>query len=210
MKPDNILLVPSNRNCDSVPKFVAKIADFGLAKRGRKSKRTRYDRYLRGTAMYMAPEVVLDHVQEAPADIWALGCLVLEMLTGKSPWDSEFDFAMKGLFRRIGDSGALPQIPAWISDDAREFLNRCFVRNPMFRFTTEMLMDLPFVSGVVEEEDEDDYHDDEVAENSDLLLWSEDPEEWRSSAEKFTVNEHKRKRYSHFIPITGADLVFTT
>ena len=65
-----------------VAHFAAKIADLGLAKRSWQRKKMRMD--LRGTALYMAPECLIGCVQEPPSDIWALGCVVCEMLTGIS------------------------------------------------------------------------------------------------------------------------------
>ena len=70
-------------NTTTATHFVAKIADLGLAKRSWQRKKMRMD--LRGTALYMAPECLIECVQEPPFDIWALGCVVCEMLTEKSP-----------------------------------------------------------------------------------------------------------------------------
>ena len=42
---------------------------------------------VRGTALHMAPERLMKSVQEPPSNIWALGCVVCEMLIGKSTWD---------------------------------------------------------------------------------------------------------------------------
>ncbi|KAF9686280.1 hypothetical protein SADUNF_Sadunf03G0142300 [Salix dunnii] len=146
LKPENILLVS---NSAKAGEFVAKIGDFGLAKKSEKrSKKMKIDPYLRGTALYMAPETVANHVQEPPCDIWALGCVVLEMLTGKPAWDLKPHVTTEELLRKIGDGYELPKIPSQISKDAKDFLKRCFVANPMFRFTAEMLLDEPFVSGV--------------------------------------------------------------
>ncbi|KAL9386510.1 hypothetical protein Peur_019634 [Populus x canadensis] len=146
LKPENILLV-SNRA--KAGEFVAKIGDFGLAKKSEnRNKKMKIDPYLRGTALYMAPETVANHVQESPCDIWALGCVVLEMLTGKPAWDLKPHVTTDELLRKIGDGYELPKIPSQISKDAKDFLKRCFVANPMFRFTAEMLLDEPFMSGV--------------------------------------------------------------
>uniref|UniRef100_A0A6M2F9R4 Protein kinase domain-containing protein n=1 Tax=Populus davidiana TaxID=266767 RepID=A0A6M2F9R4_9ROSI len=146
LKPENILLV-SNRA--KAGEFVAKVGDFGLAKKSEKrNKKMKIDPYLRGTALYMAPETVANHVQESPCDIWALGCVVLEMLTGKPAWDLKPHVTTEELLRKIGDGYESPKIPSQISKDAKDFLKRCFVANPMFRFTAEMLLDEPFMSGV--------------------------------------------------------------
>ncbi|KAJ6326161.1 hypothetical protein OIU78_013290 [Salix suchowensis] len=100
LKPENILLVS---NSAKAGEFVAKIGDFGLTKKSEKRiKKMKIDPYLRGTALYMAPETVANHVQEPPSDIWALGCVVLEMLTGKPAWDLKPHLTTKELLRKIG------------------------------------------------------------------------------------------------------------
>ena len=123
--------------------FVAKIGDLGLAKRSEQIKKVRLD-YLRGTALYMAPETVKETVHDPKSDIWALGCVVCKMLTGKSPWDREEGLDTEELLRLIGNKRELPKIPSGISREARDFLKACLVRKPMFRFTAEMLLDHPF------------------------------------------------------------------
>ncbi|KAI3777713.1 hypothetical protein L1987_47515 [Smallanthus sonchifolius] len=69
LKPQNVMLVANyeGRNGD----FVAKIGDFGLAKRVKQMKKDSYGSCWRGTPMYLSPEVVIDGVQEQPANIWA-------------------------------------------------------------------------------------------------------------------------------------------
>jgi serine/threonine protein kinase len=149
LKPANVLLVPTVCN------FVAKIGDFGLAKRSAQSKKRRIN-HLGGTPLYLAPETVIESVQELPSDIWALGIVVCEMLTGKSPWERAKELKTEDLLRLIGDQRELPKIPCGISDEARGFLKACLVRNPMYRFTAEMLLDHTFLSGVGEQDDDEE------------------------------------------------------
>ncbi|KAK7309210.1 hypothetical protein RJT34_05750 [Clitoria ternatea] len=59
-----------------------KIADFGLAKEEEEKKWE-----CRGTPLFMSPESVNENEYESPADIWAFGCAVVEMVTGKPAWD---------------------------------------------------------------------------------------------------------------------------
>ncbi|XP_040367474.1 mitogen-activated protein kinase kinase kinase 20-like [Rosa chinensis] len=83
LKPHNILVVENED--DDVYRLVAKVADLGLAKKKDEVQDVLIlgpvERW-RGTPMYLSPETILYNEQEEPSDIWALGCIVLEMLTG--------------------------------------------------------------------------------------------------------------------------------
>ena len=100
----------------------------------------------------MAPETVIESVQDLKSDIWAFGCVVCEMLIGKSPWDREEELHTEELLWVIGNERVLPKIPSGISKEATDFLKAYLVRKPMFRFTAEMLLDHPFLIGVDEPE----------------------------------------------------------
>uniref|UniRef100_A0A2P2KAV5 Mitogen-activated protein kinase kinase kinase n=2 Tax=Rhizophora mucronata TaxID=61149 RepID=A0A2P2KAV5_RHIMU len=91
----------------------------------------------------MAPEVVnsKNHGYGLAADIWSLGCTVLEMLTGQPPY-SHLE-GMQALFR-IG-RGDPPPVPDSLSTDARDFIFRCLQVNPCYRPTAAQLLDHPFV-----------------------------------------------------------------
>ncbi|XP_071711230.1 mitogen-activated protein kinase kinase kinase 20-like [Rutidosis leptorrhynchoides] len=161
LKPENILLV-GNSGYDG-NKFTAKIGDLGLAKRVKQSKKSKMTSpFCRGTQMYFSPEVVIDGVQEAPSDIWAIGCIVLEMLTGKPPWDSNGD----DVLTKISQSNESPFVPETVSNEGRSFLKGCFSRKAMYRWTAEMLLAHPFLEGIG---DDDIIDDQNVKEPSDVI-----------------------------------------
>lgn len=161
LKPDNILLVPDSRGRER--KLRAKIGDFGLAKRAEQSsKKRKLEPYWRGTPMYLAPEAIIDNLQEAPSDIWALGCIVLEMLTGTPPWSEHKDICSEDLLRRIGEGRESPKIPNGISKEAKDFLKGCFVRKSMYRLTADMLLHHPFIEDLDEDDDDGVQENDEV------------------------------------------------
>lgn len=116
-----------------------KLSDFGLA------KATKFNdvKSCKGTACWMAPEVVNRKGQGygLPADIWSLGCTVLEMLTQKIPY-SDLEW-MQALFK-IG-KGVPPTVPDTLSKDARDFILKCIQVNPSDRPTAAQLLDHPFV-----------------------------------------------------------------
>uniref|UniRef100_A0A2C9U2A8 Protein kinase domain-containing protein n=1 Tax=Manihot esculenta TaxID=3983 RepID=A0A2C9U2A8_MANES len=143
LKPENVLLVPSGSG-----DFVPKIGDFGLAKKVQKTKRRMFDSSIAGTILYMAPETLVDNIQESASEIWALGCIVFEMFTGKPPWGLNPNETIEELCKRIADGLELLEIPSGISKDGKDFLRGCLVKNHKFRFTIEMLLNHPFVSGI--------------------------------------------------------------
>ncbi|RLN42320.1 mitogen-activated protein kinase kinase kinase 1-like [Panicum miliaceum] len=117
-----------------------KLADFGLAKEITKFSAIKS---CKGTVYWMAPEVVNPKKTYGPAaDIWSLGCTVLEMLTQKIPYpDLEWTQALY----RIG-KGEAPAIPSGLSKDARDFISQCVKPNPEDRPSASKLLDHPFVN----------------------------------------------------------------
>jgi len=119
-----------------------KIADFGLAKeKGEKHGKCE----CRGTPLFMSPESVNDNEYEPPADIWALGCAVVEMATGKPAWDIRDGSSIWSLLVRIGVGEELPKIPEDLSEEGKDFLGKCFVKDPTKRWSAEMLLKHPFI-----------------------------------------------------------------
>ncbi|KAI5337660.1 hypothetical protein L3X38_016931 [Prunus dulcis] len=137
LKPENILLVPSHAT--STGSFVAKISDFGLAKKTKENCGQ-----WRGTPTYLSPEALNDSEQEPPSDIWSLGCIVLEMLTGKSSSDLKPGCELED-FHCMFDHVCTPKIPAEVSCVARDFLKSCLAMRSCERLTAEKLLLHPFV-----------------------------------------------------------------
>ncbi|KAH7863803.1 hypothetical protein Vadar_022201 [Vaccinium darrowii] len=160
IKPHNILLVEGESEVLNTPinlngkrkrvekEHMAKIADFGVARKAGKRNNDE-ETNLRGTPMYIAPESVQCGEYEAHSDIWALGCTVLHMITGQVPWKCDKNTEKAALLFRIGFREQVPEIPIdGLSKEARDFLNKCLVRDPKSRWTADMLLAHPFVSGL--------------------------------------------------------------
>lgn len=96
---------------------------------------------LQGSVFWMAPEVVKQTQYTRKADIWSLGCLIVEMLTGKHPYPDLNQ--MQAIFK-IGGSDSAPQIPSGISGDARDFLRRTFMLDFQDRPCAADLLAHPF------------------------------------------------------------------
>ncbi|XP_010916795.3 mitogen-activated protein kinase kinase kinase 18 [Elaeis guineensis] len=121
----------------------AMIADLGCA-RWMADDHSRDCLQLRGTPMYMAPEAARGEEQGTPADVWALGCTVVEMATGRAPWPEVSDPI--AALHRIAFSTDVPELPSWISDEGKDFLDKCFRRDPDERWSAEQLLKHPFVA----------------------------------------------------------------
>ncbi|XP_078150777.1 mitogen-activated protein kinase kinase kinase 18-like [Carex rostrata] len=123
-----------------------KIADFGVAMQTGVTHDQKPGQ-LSGTPAFMAPEVARGEEQGPAVDIWALGCTVIEMATGKAPWHGIIkDQDILAAVYRIGFcSDSVPPIPDWISEEGKDFLMHCLKRDPTKRWSAEKLLNLPYV-----------------------------------------------------------------
>uniref|UniRef100_A0A8C3S5I3 Mitogen-activated protein kinase kinase kinase 3 n=1 Tax=Chelydra serpentina TaxID=8475 RepID=A0A8C3S5I3_CHESE len=102
-----------------------KLGDFGASKRLQTICMSGTGiRSVTGTPYWMSPEVISGEGYGRKADVWSLGCTVVEMLTEKPPW-AEYE-AMAAIFK-IATQPTNPQLPSHISEHCRDFLKRIFV-----------------------------------------------------------------------------------
>ncbi|TFK30751.1 STE/STE11 protein kinase [Coprinopsis marcescibilis] len=166
IKPDNILL-----NHEGVIKLV----DFGAAKMLAKNQKTLQksrratdsgspsqfpgvngigvmSNGLTGTPMYMSPEMIKNDKRgrQGAADIWSLGCVVLECATGRKPW-SNLDNEWAIMFH-IGVSTQHPPLPepGQLSVLGIDFIKQCLTIDPTLRPTALDLMVHPWMIDVQE------------------------------------------------------------
>ncbi|CAD6230172.1 unnamed protein product [Miscanthus lutarioriparius] len=123
----------------------ARLTDFGCA------RTVSSTRPIGGTPAFMAPEVARGQEQGPAADVWALGCMVIEMATGRAPW-SDMDDLLAAI-HQIGYTDAVPEVPAWLSAEAKDFLAGCFERHASARSTAAQLVVHPFVASAASDLD---------------------------------------------------------
>lgn len=108
-----------------------KLADFGVAKRqgaGADADEAE-DVDVVGTPYWMAPEIIQMSKPTEACDIWAVGCTIIELVTGKPPY---YDLQpMAALFRIVSDD--YPPFPEGISKALHDFLIACFQKDPNMR-----------------------------------------------------------------------------
>lgn len=80
---------------------LVKLTDFGAAKLFESSFSTSdMNGAIRGSLAWMAPEVLMNKGIRRKADIWSLGCLIIEMAVGGNPWGTEL-FATDNNFQAM-------------------------------------------------------------------------------------------------------------
>lgn len=139
-----------------------KYVDFGAAKiiarqgktlqidpkvlQGPGPRNNKQQKSMTGTPMYMSPEVIRgsNEGRQDAIDIWSLGCVILEMATGRRPWaslDNEW-----AIMYNIAQ-GNPPQLPSkdQLSDEGIEFLKRCFDKDPRRRASAAELLQCEWI-----------------------------------------------------------------
>jgi serine/threonine protein kinase len=126
LKPENILISSEGQPV---------IMDFGLALT-KSAHRVTYSNLsvTMGTPDYMAPEQVEGQRGDARSDIYALGIILFEMLTGKPPFCGDNNLAVMAQ-RLNGDAPRVDSIRAEISKPVAAIIARCLQRNPNNRFS---------------------------------------------------------------------------
>ncbi len=132
--------------------------DFGAAKViARQGKTLVYDhsasakpnKSMTGTPMYMSPEVIKGENPGRPGavDVWSLGCVILEMATGRRPWgylDNEW-----AIMYNIAQ-GNPPNLPTTdqLSPQGIDFLSKCFIRDPRKRASAAELLQHEWIMAI--------------------------------------------------------------
>ncbi|KAF9677567.1 hypothetical protein SADUNF_Sadunf08G0121200 [Salix dunnii] len=140
IKGANILV--DNKGC-------IKLADFGASKKVVELATINGAKSMKGTPYWMAPEVILQTGHSFSADIWSVGCTVIEMATGKPPWSQQYQ-EVAALFH-IGTTKSHPPIPEHLSVEAKDFLLKCLQEVPNLRPAASELLQHPFVTGEYQE-----------------------------------------------------------
>ncbi|HEY0930143.1 MAG TPA: serine/threonine-protein kinase [Gemmatimonas sp.] len=127
IKPANVMLAHNG---------AVKVMDFGIARMLGRSRQTQVGHSV-GTPMYMAPEQLRGHEVDARTDIYAVGAVLFELITGRMAFDADSDYAL--MMKKLNDppppaSEFVPDVPNIV--DAIVF--RAMANEPAHRFPNAM------------------------------------------------------------------------
>ncbi len=133
IKPQNIMLLQDG---------TIKVTDFGIARFARSEQRTVTDKAI-GSVHYISPEQAKGEATDAKSDLYSVGVLLYEMLTGKLPFDADSAVSvaiMQLQNEPIKPSTLNPEIP----EGLEEITLRAMQKNPAERYSSaaEMLSDI--------------------------------------------------------------------
>ncbi|KAL4217458.1 Mitogen-activated protein kinase kinase kinase 2 [Mactra antiquata] len=121
-----------------------KLADFGTSKRLQTIASFSGLNSIVGTPYWMAPEVINGESYGRKADVWSVGCTVVEMLTKKPPWaDLE---TMAAIYKIATADFPRFTLPDSVSIQVKDFVVLTFKRNSHERPTADDLLTHPFVN----------------------------------------------------------------
>ncbi|XP_013918542.1 PREDICTED: serine/threonine-protein kinase 36 isoform X1 [Thamnophis sirtalis] len=133
MKPQNILLGKGG---------VVKLCDFGFARA--MSVQTMVLTSIKGTPLYMAPELVEEKPYDHTADLWSVGCILYELYVGTPPFYTNSIFQLVSLI--IKDPVKWPKN---MSSHFKSFLQGLLMKDPRERLSWPELLYHPFIAGRV-------------------------------------------------------------
>lgn len=130
MKPQNVLIGAND---------VIKLCDFGFARV--MSVQTTVLTSIKGTPLYMAPELVQERPYDCSADLWSLGVICYELYVGQPPF---YTSSLISLWHLIIETSV--KYPSTMSPNFRSFLEGLLQKKPKQRLGWPHLLQHPFVA----------------------------------------------------------------
>jgi non-specific serine/threonine protein kinase len=141
LKPANIIITDHGE---------VKIVDFGLAKLAGQTKLTKEGTTL-GTVAYMSPEQSRGEAVDLKTDIWSIGVMLYEMITGQLPFKGDYEQAI--LYSIMNDEPEpVTALRTGVPMELERIVNKCLSKNPEVRYqhADDLSADLKKLQGDLE------------------------------------------------------------
>ena len=110
----------------------AKVLDFGLAQTAQSTKLTQMGSTL-GTVAYMSPEQARGEEVDLKTDLWSLGVVLYEMISGRSPFPGDYEQAV--VYEILNqDPEPLTALRTGVPTDLEAIVNKCLAKDPELRY----------------------------------------------------------------------------
>ena len=139
LKPNNIMIELNG---------IVKLSDFFTISKKFLNLNTENKSFSQNSICYLAPEILLQGKKTMKSDIWALGCVILEMISGIKPWENQYnnkDFIINEL-----KNGNLPKMPENLSIITHNFLEKTLQINENRRPMASELLNDAFLVEITE------------------------------------------------------------
>lgn len=133
IKPQNVMLLPDG---------TIKVMDFGIARFNRETDKTMSEKAI-GSVHYISPEQARGDVTDERSDIYSIGIMMYEMLSGKKPFDGDSPVAI-ALMHMQSNAKKMSEINKSIPEGLEEITEKAMQKEPSKRYQTagEMMKDI--------------------------------------------------------------------
>lgn len=131
LKPANILVFSDN---------VLKLGDLGLSRHMSEETYKAFSKV--GTPLYMSPELIEDSGYDFKADVWSLGCVIYELMTLRSPFQTEEKVTFKDIFKKINTADYEKISDKLYSEELSELVDKMLQLIPEERSSLEEVVEV--------------------------------------------------------------------
>ena len=178
IKPENVLLGDN---------LVAKLTDFGWSNYMQEDEKRQT---VCGTPIYLAPEIIKEDGHDEKVDIWCIGVLLFELITGNVPFQGNDIDTLKENILHLRISW-----PKDINIDAKNLIKKILKLDPNSRISLEEMLKHPFFTKYFPNAVKDLIKPEDQGECKTFIISKDDPSTWEPFIKsKENINETKNEK----------------
>ena len=180
IKPENVLLGEG---------LVAKLTDFGWSNYMQEDEKRQT---VCGTPIYLAPEIIKEEGHDEKVDIWCIGVLLFELITGNVPFQGNDIDTLKENILHLRISW-----PKDINIDAKNLIKKILKLDPNSRISLEEMLKNPFFTKYFPNAVKDLIKPEDQGEYKTFIISKDDPSKWEpfiKSKENTTETKNEKEK----------------